>query len=152
MNANIEKYLIQSGWYEGRNVDISSCVQSFNKDNISLTKSAVSFMKEYYQLNIQIVAEFEKLKGNVLEIDVSSHSYIAPEFLEKFNQHYNRNLITVAFCPNYALILLIDEEGKFYGVHDQLIAVVGDTFEEVLENMIHGVINTHEFIWDAIDL
>jgi hypothetical protein len=152
MDAKVEKYLIQSGWYTGRKVDISNCIQSFKEDNILLTKSAVSFIEEYYKLNIQIIAEFEKLKGHVLEIDMNSHSYIDPEFLEKFNQHYNKNLITVGLCPNYALILLIDEYGKFYGANDQLIAVIGNTFEEVLENMIHGVINTHEFVWDEVDL
>jgi hypothetical protein len=49
------------------------------------------------------------------------------------------------------MILLIDEDGKFYGANDQLIAVIGNTFEEVLENMIHGVINTKEFVWDVIE-
>jgi hypothetical protein len=61
-------------------------------------------------------------------------------------------LITVALCADYAMVLLIDEDGKFYGANDQLIAPIGNTFEEVLENMINGVINTHEFIWDEIDL
>jgi hypothetical protein len=82
---------------------------------------------------------------------VNSCLYIQPEALELYNQHYNRTLITVAFCPNYAMILLIDEEGKFYGASEQFIAVIGDTFEEVLENMINGVINTREFIWDEIE-
>jgi hypothetical protein len=151
MNAKIEKYLIQSGWYEGRKVDISSCVQSFKEDNISLTKSAVSFIEEYYQLKIKIIAEFEKLKGKSITIDVNSCLYIQPEALELYNQHYNRTLITVGLCADYAMILLIDEDGKFYGANDQLIALIGNTFEEVLENMINGVINTREFIWDEIE-
>jgi hypothetical protein len=114
MNAKIEKYLIQSGWYKGRKVDISNCIQSFKEDNIPLTKSAISFMEEYYQLKIKIIAEFEPLDGETITIDVNSCLYIQPEALEVYNQHYNRTLITVALCADYAMVLLIDEYGKYY--------------------------------------
>ena len=49
------------------------------------------------------------------------------------------------------MIILIDECGKFYGASDQFISIIGNNFEEVLENMVNGVINTIEFKWDVIE-
>lgn len=151
MDKNIKNVLIASGWFENRKVDISKCIHSFNKDSIELTYSSVLFMEEYYNLKIKIIPKFEKLKGESIVIDINSHSSIDPEFLDKYNKYYNKKLIPVADCYDYAMIILIDEDGAFYGASDQFIAVIGNNFEELLKNMINGVINTKEFVWHEIE-
>ena len=50
LHLKIKNYLLKAGWYENREVDISDCIKSFDRDNIKLTDSTISFMKEFYNL------------------------------------------------------------------------------------------------------
>lgn len=152
MNNKIKEILIKSGWFADRSVDISSCINSFKKEEICLTETSISFMKEFYGLKIKLIAEFPKLKGEIITIDINSHLCIFPELLLAYNNYYNKTLIPIADCMDYAMVILIDENGKFYGASDQFIAIIGNNFEEVLSNMINGVINTEEFLWNTVNL
>lgn len=151
MNNKIKNYLLKAGWYENREVDISDCIKSFDRDNIKLTDSTISFMKEFYNLKIEFPSEDKRLKGKSIKINMDCHSAIEPKFLNKYNKIYNKTLITIAYCCNYSIIILIDENIKFYIVSEQYISPIGNNLEEMLNNIIHGIFNTKEFHWDEIE-
>ncbi|MFV4888817.1 SUKH-3 domain-containing protein [Acinetobacter baumannii] len=52
LNANIEEYLINCGWYKGRKTDIEHTVEAWKADKYKIFNSAIVFVQSFNGLNI----------------------------------------------------------------------------------------------------
>ncbi|MDR0067474.1 SUKH-3 domain-containing protein [Acinetobacter sp. 11520] len=47
LNANIEEYLINCGWYKGRKTDIEHTVEAWKADKYKIFNSAIVFVQKF---------------------------------------------------------------------------------------------------------
>jgi hypothetical protein len=133
MNAKVKEILIQSGWYETREEDVDNIVKVFKeKYNIIIHNSALTFLKQFSNLTISFIDPiYHRYLTTIVVINNSIQHLILPDVAyEGYCNYYKKVLVPVAEIDAYDMVLLIDEEGKFYGTSEQFASVIGDTLKK----------------------
>lgn len=141
MSDEVMIVLKKSGWFEGREIDITENIKFLESKGFVVFDSARKFMKMYGELDINV--ERKRIDGH---IKISEHTTCISKViglldsscfgLENFIDHDNKfieeNVIPIGVLYNHEITLYISESEKFY----LQIGWIGDNVNEALENII----------------
>ncbi|MCM3700719.1 SUKH-3 domain-containing protein [Paenibacillus macerans] len=108
-------YLQENGWSEGRIVDITPYLDSFQKDNIQPSPYALDILREFG--NIEIRIKESGLSGldefTELVIDPRRGAVMSDE-IQEFEEVIGEQLTPVGFFPRSDLDIFVSQSGEFY--------------------------------------
>lgn len=129
MSIETLKILKDSGWYEGRSIDIKEIEDNLKQLGYEVFSEVKAFLKEFGDLVIEDTINEEIHNTNIRFTDY--HAYGAFKTEEKYAQE---KLIPVGKIDSDYLILLVSESGKVYCNTGKL----GENAIEAWENLING--------------
>lgn len=134
----IENTLCLSGWFKGRNVDISNDKRCLAKDKYQLTSIVECFLHEYSGLTIKFTTPSNDL--DFFHFNVCK----AVQDLDSrwVYEDYIKRISTLKICPigqaySNHLTLFMDELGYLYGGYDDYFCLISNNENEVIEALIN---------------
>jgi len=144
-NKTIE-VLKNSGWYEGRKIDISENVKFLQERGFEVVESAKKFMEEFGELKINV----EEIDEDGTK-DVSMHSTCIKETIGVLNslhfgleEYVNEKVMLIGSLYDFEINLYISESGGIF----KSIGWVGDSVWEAFDNIIN---EKGTIIWDKFN-
>jgi hypothetical protein len=132
MENKVKEILMEAGWFINREIDVTELVTFLVDYGYKVFDNVKSFLREFGLLNINYV---NSRSGNYANIYVDTRNIIADQsVIDSYGRYYGTIMVPVAVKSH--LQICISEEGKFYGGFDQILLKLGDSFEEVLYNLI----------------
>lgn len=126
------KLLTRAGWHPGREVDIRKDLLALSRDGYTVHSTATRFLGQYSGLRLTVRAD-----GNRLEFGgKTAISGIPFEQVEWVGQIVGQNLVPIAeFGP---IVVMIDERGYFWGIVDFQFGILGESVEELIQEILDG--------------
>ncbi|AGX41808.1 SUKH-3 domain-containing protein [Clostridium saccharobutylicum] len=144
-NKTIE-VLKNSGWYEGRKIDITENLEFLKERGFEVFESAKKFMEEFGELKINV----EKIRKNGTT-KVSKHSTCIKETIGVLNslnfgleEYVNEKVMLIGSLYDFEIDLYISESGRIF----KSIGWVGDSVWEAFDNIIN---EKGTIIWDKFN-
>ena len=145
-NKTIE-ILKKSGWYKGREIDITENIEFLTKKGFIVFNSAKNFMKEFGELQINV----EKIRKDGSK-KISKHSTCIKEaigVLSALNfgldEYVKEQVIPIGSLYNLGVNLYISESGRIFDSTGWL----GDNVWEAFDNIIN---EKGKIIWDKFEV
>jgi hypothetical protein len=132
-----KKKLVDSGWYEGRKIDISEMESSLAKDGYVIPNIAKDFLKEFGLLEISFANPRNSKYTNTIMVDPRKVG-VYKSVIDAYSRHCNKMMVPVADLPKHCMTICISEDGEFFGGYDDWLLRLGDSFYEALFNLISG--------------
>ncbi|WP_234399680.1 SUKH-3 domain-containing protein [Paenibacillus popilliae] len=123
------KMLRESGWFEGRNIDIKEIEENLEQLGYVVFQEVKNFLKEFGNLVIEDTLNEETHNTSIRFTNYYAHGSFVSE--EKYAKE---KLIPVGKIDSDYLVLLVSESGKIYCSTGKL----GDSALEAWENLING--------------
>lgn len=138
--------LKNSGWYDGRKIDITENMKFLEERGFEVFESAQKFMKEFGEMKIN-VAEVDG-EGS---IDLIKHTTCIKETVGVLNSlhfglegYVNERVIPIASLYDFEINLYISESGRIF----KSIGWVGNSSWEAFDNIIN---EKGTVIWDKFN-
>lgn len=143
MKDNTKKKLIESGWFEERNIEIDKIIEKYKEREFELSSQNIIFLKEYGLLQFKfenknpsfnniIHKHFNPIKALGKNLYKKSLEYLEDEYkIEGIEK-----VIPIGETDNGNIIILCSENNVFYGYTDGCLVKYGDTVEDMLECLI----------------
>jgi len=143
LNENTKKRLLEAGWFEHRNIDISKIIELYKERGFKVSEQNAIFLKEFGLLEFELKGEnalfsyvnhrnFNPIKALGKNLYRDSLDYLVDEYdvpeLEK--------VIPVGETENRNMLLLCTENNIFYEYTDGCLVKCGNTVEEMLECLV----------------
>ncbi|MGE5417110.1 MAG: SUKH-3 domain-containing protein [Acidobacteriota bacterium] len=128
MKNLVEQLLLNSGWFEGRNVDITDAKEYLTEQGYIINDKAEKFLGEFMLLKISFKNPRNNEYLNTIEID-PRNTGIFKSVIDAYGRHCNCNMIPVADLPQHGMTICITEQGEFYGGYDDWLLKLGDSFD-----------------------
>lgn len=128
------KALRSAGWLPGRRVEIGADLAALDKENHKLFDQALEFLREYSSLIIRFNRD-----GEPDELWFSSAracDLIFPEWIEEYSRRVGMILAPIGSANGEYLVILIGEDGSFYGGFDGEFGSLGANALEMIENIV----------------
>src|SRR5689334_999666 len=108
--------LKSSGWYVGRNTDISSILAVMNEDGYPLIPLALSFMREFAGLTIHFI---NKKNDQLDDITIDPIKAMDIEVVEKLNEDFvprtnSKELCLIGTAYREHFSLMMNERGQVF--------------------------------------
>ncbi|WP_163852624.1 SUKH-3 domain-containing protein [Paenibacillus elgii] len=129
MNKETLKILRDSGWYEGRSIDIKEIKKNLEKLGYIVFPEVKSFLEEFGDLVIE-----DPINEETHSTSIKFTSYYAYGAFKSEEKYAQEKLVPVGKIDSDYLILLVGESGKVYCNTGKL----GDNAIEAWENLISG--------------
>ncbi|MHC0019162.1 SUKH-3 domain-containing protein [Acinetobacter pittii] len=138
LNANIEEYLINCGWYKGRKTDIEHTVEAWKADKYKIFNSAIVFVQSFNGLNIAHEAYRGKEKDFSYFNSIKATEGIDPAWIiEEYSLKAGNDLLPIGFGYSEHLTYFIDPSFKFYGGYDDYFCKIGDSVNSFFNNIFY---------------
>jgi hypothetical protein len=132
MENKVKEILTETGWFINRGIDVTELIAFLVDCDYKVFDNAKRFLREYGLLKITYI---NYRSGNYANIYVDTRNIIADKsVLDAYGRYYGTIMVPVAVKSH--LQICISEDGQFYGGFDQILLKLGDSFEEVLYNLI----------------
>lgn len=134
----VKKAVIDSGWYEGRNIDIEHFVSYMMQEGYKLSSTIESFLKEFGDLRVSYVDK----NGLSESLHFDAVKAIKDIFLDNV-LYYSHRLGNINLCvigqgfTNHMTFMMNDEGNVFVG-YDDYFYKIGNTGYEAIENICLG--------------
>lgn len=133
----IEKILLESGWFKGRNVNISNDKKCLEEDKYELSLLVEHFLHEYSGLTIK----FETSPNGKDYLHFNVCKSVKDIDSRWVNEDYINRIPTSQLCPigqayNNHLTLFMDELGNMYGGYDDNLYFIGNTAYDAIQILI----------------
>jgi hypothetical protein len=142
LNGSIDKTL-----FKDRKVDVQKFINIWNAENNVIFECAKTFVQQFGDLEITLKQStkpvYYTIKTSSEYLNMSKHK------VTTYGNFLSKKVLCVGFVTGGNLDLLLSEDGKFYVTFDEDISCWGDSFEEVLDNILTNRI-AHS-IWDEIE-
>ncbi len=132
-----KKKLIDSGWYEGRKIDISDLEKSLTEDGYVVSNTVRDFLEEFGLLKISFNNPKNNKFINTIYVDPRKTG-VFKSVIDAYGRHCNTTMVPVADLPKHCMTICITEDGHFYGGYDDWLLKLGDDFFEALYNLLSG--------------
>lgn len=131
MNISNEtlKILSESGWYEGRKIDITEFKDNLKQIGYTVFQPVKDFIEEFGDLVVK-----DTINEEVHDTSVKFTSYYANGSFKSEENYAQERLVPVGKVDSDYLILFVSESGKVYCSTGKL----GDSAMEAWENLISG--------------
>lgn len=129
MSKETLKILRNSGWYEGRSIDIKEIEENLEQIGYVVFPEVDKFLKEFGDLMIEDTINDETHNTSVRFTDYDIYGSFKEE--EKYAQE---KLVPVGMIDSNFLVLFVSESGKVYCSTGKL----GDNATEAWERLIAG--------------
>lgn len=160
MKYIVKKILTSSGWYEGRNTDISEYMEWYAGEGYVPPDTVKRFLREFGGLKITIPLEVylpnwlkrtkqpenAKYCSDIIITTNPIDNGYEHEFIEKYNAHYKASLYPVGVSTSSPDIFM-DSEGTFYAMYGDIGKKAGASFEEYLIKNINDDIGWLEQVY-----
>jgi hypothetical protein len=138
MEKDVLDVLKRSGWYPHRKSTSTYCIEVLQK-NYEVFKKAIDFITEYNELTFT----FNNPKNpnyvtRIIVKPIVASTELDSTVLKSYELHTNLKLLPVAIVYEYSMTICISTLGSFFGGNDDWLIYLGDSFPNVLDNLIHG--------------
>ncbi|CAA0285338.1 SUKH-3 domain-containing protein [Acinetobacter baumannii] len=138
LNDNIEKHLIEYGWYAERKIDIKSVIETWKADNYRVFDSAIFFVQSFNELNIVHEAYRGKEKDSSYFNSIKSTKGIDPAWIfEEYSLKAGNDLLPIGLGYSEHLTYFIDSSYRFYGGYDDYFCYIGDSVNSFFNNLFY---------------
>jgi SUKH-3 immunity protein len=133
--------LLQHGWTPGRSIDITEVINCMRSQGYPLLAKPMDFIKEFGLLKIEFINKKSNLVSDINLDPVRAMDIIVREkIVENYAPRiHNAELCIIGTAYNEYLILLMDNDGRVYGVYEDYFVKIADTGTEALLAMINQV-------------
>lgn len=124
--------LLEAGWYQEREFDITSYSSANAKEGHSpLGCAAKQFLESYGGLD---------LRGRTgrFHFNVKKACKVPVEWVEEYEQQLGVPLSVIGKCEDGHLTLMMDASGVAYGVSGELLVLVAKSGEAAIESLLQG--------------
>lgn len=131
MENKIISILKKNGWYENREIDITSILNYLKDEKYTIYNTQINFLKEFGNLEIS----FKDCNGNGHFIVINPIDVGLPEWAkQKYEIYINKKFILIGevVCEN--TFLLMDKDLEIYGAYENEFIFLGKNFYVFLEN------------------
>jgi SUKH-3 immunity protein len=139
INYLARKNLMDAGWAEGRNIDISSYVDALIKDGYVVPEKCEAFLKEFGGLSGSMNKYASR--GWVTLFHFDPIVAIGNVYRDRFSEYediFGESITLVGESDNNHLALGISKSGKFLGGFDDDIFIFGESIEDGLNTLFCG--------------
>jgi hypothetical protein len=134
-SENVKKYLINAGWYKGRNIDTTNVIKFMTQEGYKVSGKVESFLKEFEGLRISYldknglpdILHFDCIKA-IKDTFLDNVIY----YSERLN---NINLCVIGQGFDTYMTIMMDDDGAVFGGYDDYLYKFGNNEEEAIENI-----------------
>ncbi len=139
MDLRVENMLKQSGWVNGRNVEIDEIEKMYDENGYIYNQSQIAFVREYAYL--ELVYEHPVWKQNItlLMNPIIAQKSIDMDVVEEYESHFNEKFLVIGEIERENMTIFIDTMGELYGAYDDCVIKWGKGFHQLLYNLINGI-------------
>ena len=123
-----------AGWLPGRRVEIGADLASFREEQCGTFDRALEFLREYSGLTIIFDRDGEP--DELWFSGARACDLIFPEWIDDYSRRTGMALVPVGATNGEYLVILIGEDGSFYGGFDDVFGSLGASLLEMIENVI----------------
>ena len=137
MEARVMEILDNSGWYEGRKIDVDYMLEDLEGRGFKITNPRiVDLLKEFWNLILEFETPTKDKVSNIrLNIDAGS-DYLKEEF-KKLSELLQEDLIPVGSIHEESALLLVSNSEKFYMMGEGRFYQISTSFQEMLSVIIN---------------
>ncbi|MDR2493102.1 MAG: SUKH-3 domain-containing protein [Coriobacteriales bacterium] len=131
-----QEYLDDAGWGENRRVDTSAYLDRLQEEGYVVSPFVEEFLARFGGLELLQPLYNRENKFEKLHFDpLRTCDIVFRDEVEESEHKAGESLVVVGMAYNEYFVLMLSESGKMYGAYDNFLALVGNTYEEVLDTM-----------------
>lgn len=120
----------RAGWEPGRRVDVAQAQADLAAEGIAVVPPAVAFLAEFNGLSVH--SEDGRKVVRISGEEAGRHA--DPEWCEAYAEAIGRRVTPIGEYSH--MVLLIDDEGAFWGAFDADYGYMGDTLLDVVQGLL----------------
>ncbi|MBB1153083.1 SUKH-3 domain-containing protein [Amycolatopsis dendrobii] len=127
--------LRRAGWTPGRAVDISDDVRALERAGIGIFPGAIEFLREYSGIKVR----WNRSSGFPDDLEVSaarSRESLDPRWVAIYAERAGTALVPVGEANRGYLVVLVGEDGRWFGGFDDAFGELGDDFLSSLDGLV----------------
>ncbi|MGW4400238.1 SUKH-3 domain-containing protein [Amycolatopsis nivea] len=127
--------LTKAGWTPGREVDVSGYVHALERAGIEVFPGAIEFLREYSGLSVH----WTRSSGFPGDLQLSVARLIEnfdPRWVAIYADRAGTELVPVGEASRGHLLVLVGEDGRWFGGFDDAFGELGDDFLSCLDELI----------------
>lgn len=144
-----EEILIKAGWYSGRKIDISNCLEYYQKRNLHINDTIEKFLEEFTGLKIVYPRYRDANFVDEFEINYEAAMYYPEDTREYFKLRTGEDLVPIGYIAGRHMTAFMSDTGKIYETDGDFLAKLGDDYISAFETLCHR--KDREIIEDIYD-
>lgn len=136
----VDKLLKKSGYYNGREVDLTDILEMYKKYGYTYTDKQLEFLKEYCYLKIEYTHPVWKHLTVTMDLNPikKAQEPIALSWIPDYNNYLDDELLIIGDIESENMTLYLSKKGHFFGCFDDCIIDWGDDFKNMLLCLVKG--------------
>jgi SUKH-3 immunity protein len=140
MLESAEKLLLESGWVPGRSRSPGQDVATLEENGFPVGGRVNEFLREYGGL---VVKYFRNGREDRVEFDVNEAcAQVDPDWVVEYSMRAGVPLSPVGFANHGHLLLLLGQDGRFFGGFDDFFGYLGSSPREMISRLVMQQIET----------
>lgn len=130
--------LEQAGYFEERNIDISSILHMYQECGYHYNVKQKRFIKKYAYLEIHYIHPIWKQDMLLRLNPIEAQKKITMDVVEEYNDFLQDDLLIIGDIEKENMTLFLSEKGFYFTGYDDCLINWGDNFVLMLNNLISG--------------
>lgn len=136
---NIIKLLKESGWEEGRKVNVAEIKQLYLNPEYGWNDLQKNFLAEYAYLEIKYMHPIWKQEVVLSLNPLNAQNQITYDTIEEYEEFLKESLLVIGEIERENMTLFLSKTGNFYGGYDDCIIKWGADFKIMIYNLVNGI-------------
>lgn len=134
----IEAILKDSGYFEGRSVDISQIIQMYDNYGYSYNDAQKAFMEKYAYLEIHYDHPIWNQDMLIRLNPIEAQKAITMDVVEEYNEFLQDDLLILGDIENENLTLFLSQKGFYFTGYDDCLVNWGNDFNAMIDMLLSG--------------
>ena len=146
MNEKSRKILEESGWYEGREIDLTDILEVYNKYNVEVFQKAKESLEQFRDLQVKY-RSYSKYSFNVKKLFENSYR---EGWASEISMVLDEKVLRVGGCGDYCVY--ISESGKIYSDYGLIGSDMFDFWDLILNTIPLKAVRERMSTWEELGL
>lgn len=134
----VKTILKESGYFEGRSVDISDIMQMYENYGYSYNDTQKAFMEQYAYLEIHYKHPIWNQDMLIRLNPIEAQKAITMDVVEEYNEFLQDDLLIIGDIENENLTLFLSQKGFYFAGYDDCLVKWGSEFNEMIDMLVSG--------------
>lgn len=134
----VETILKESGYFEGRSVDISHIMQMYENYGYCYNDTQKAFMEKYAYLEIHYNHPIWNQDMLIRFNPIEAQKAITMDVVEEYNEFLQDDLLIIGDIENENLTLFLSQKGIYFAGYDDCLVNWGSEFNVMIDMLVSG--------------